>query len=206
MPNGCGVWPPTRWSDCGGRWPLAVLLDSRQGAPLGIPPARSAGDDPGGADRWRRPASVFADVAGQHPRCDGSGAGDRRLRKRFAIGRMRIVADRGMISAETIAALEQRGLPYILGVHECTDKLVREIVLNDAAPFVPLTIGKRGKQTDYSAKSVTLAGTRYTVCVNHHAETDAAERTATQAALERQPKRQGIGRQHRLSPLPQDLG
>lgn len=132
---------------------------------------------------------MFADLAGQHPRCDGSGAGDRRLRKRFAIGRMRIVADRGMVSAETIAALEQRGLLYILGVHECTDKLVREIVLNDAAPFVPLTIGKRGKQTDHTAKSVTLARDTLHVCVNHQAEKDAAERTATQAALERQPKR-----------------
>jgi transposase len=33
-----------------------------------------------------------------------------RLRQRFAIGRVCIVADRGMISAETIAALEARGL------------------------------------------------------------------------------------------------
>jgi transposase len=70
-----------------------------------------------------------------------------------------------MISGETIAALEQRGLLYLLGVRERTDKLVRDVVLNDAAPFVPLTIEKRGKQTDYSAKSVTLAGTRYIVCV-----------------------------------------
>ena len=62
-----------------------------------------------------------------------------RLRRRFAIGRVCIVADRGMISAETIAALEARGLLYILGVRERTDKLVRDVVLNDAAPFVPLT-------------------------------------------------------------------
>ena len=52
-----------------------------------------------------------------------------------------------MISAETIAALEERGLLYILGVRERTDKLVRHVVLNDAAPFVPLAINKRGKQT-----------------------------------------------------------
>jgi transposase len=67
-----------------------------------------------------------------------------RLRRRFAIGRVCVVADRGMISAETIAALEQRGLLYILGVRERTDKLVRDVVLNDAAPFVPLIIEKRG--------------------------------------------------------------
>ena len=113
-----------------------------------------------------------------------------RLRKRFSIGRICIVADRGLISAETIAALEARDLLYILGVRERTDKLVREVVLNDTAPFVPLTIEKRGKQTDYSAKSVKLAGTRYIVCINHQeAEKDAAARASILASLERQLKR-----------------
>ena len=41
-----------------------------------------------------------------------------RLRKRFGIGRVCVVADRGMISAATIAALEERGLDYILGARE----------------------------------------------------------------------------------------
>src|ERR1044071_1043872 len=90
-----------------------------------------------------------------------------RLRKRFAIGRVCIVADRGMISTEAIAALEARGLLYILGARERTDKLVRDVVLNDAAPFVPLTIEKRGKDIEYSAKAVTLGGARYIVCINH---------------------------------------
>ena len=39
-----------------------------------------------------------------------------RLRKRFSINRVCVVADRGMISAETIAELEARKLLYILGV------------------------------------------------------------------------------------------
>ena len=46
-----------------------------------------------------------------------------RLRKRFAVRRVCVVADRGMISAETIAELEARGLLYILGVRERNDKL-----------------------------------------------------------------------------------
>ena len=113
-----------------------------------------------------------------------------RLRRRFAIGRVCIVADRGMISAETIAALEARGLLYILGVRERTDKLVRDVVLNDAAPFVPLIVEKRGRETDYGAKAVTLGGARYIVCVNHQeAEKDAAERTAILTALERHLRR-----------------
>ena len=49
-----------------------------------------------------------------------------RLRHRFGIGRVCVVADRGMIAAATLAALEERGLEYILGARERSDKLVRE--------------------------------------------------------------------------------
>src|ERR1700704_4120657 len=93
-----------------------------------------------------------------------------RLRKRFSIGRVCIVADRGMISAETIAELEARGLFYILGVRERTDKLVRELVLDDPAPFVPLVMKKRGKEIDYEAKTVMLAGGGHNVCRRNHPE------------------------------------
>src|SRR3954453_11709980 len=63
-----------------------------------------------------------------------------RLRSRFAIGRVCVVADRGMISAPTIAALEERGLEYVLGARERTDSLVRTVVLADQKPFTPLCI------------------------------------------------------------------
>jgi hypothetical protein len=110
-----------------------------------------------------------------------------RLRRRFAIARVRVVADRGLISAETLAELEARRLLYILGVRERTDKLVRELVLDDPAPFVPLVMSKRGKQVDYEAKAVMLAGRRYIVCRNHQeAQKDAADRISILAALERQ--------------------
>ncbi len=110
-----------------------------------------------------------------------------RLRRRFAIARVCVVADRGLISAETLAELEARRLLYILGVRERTDKLVRDLVLDDAAPFVPLVMSKRGKPVDYEAKAVTLAGRRYIVCRNHQeAEKDAADRASILAALERQ--------------------
>jgi hypothetical protein len=113
-----------------------------------------------------------------------------RLRERFAIRRVCVVADRGMISAETIAALEERKLEYILGVRERSDKRVRELVLADEAPFVPLAVDKRGKTVEYGAKAVELGGTRYIVCVNHNqAAKDAAERAAILESLERQLKR-----------------
>jgi hypothetical protein len=48
-----------------------------------------------------------------------------RLRTRFGVGRLCVVADRGMISTETIAALEERKLEYILGVRERSSAEVR---------------------------------------------------------------------------------
>jgi hypothetical protein len=113
-----------------------------------------------------------------------------RLRRRFAIGRICVVADRGMISAETAAALEERDLLYLLGTRERSDKVVREVVLGDTAPCVPLTITKRGHEADYEAKAVTVGDRRYILCRNHQeAERDAATRQAILANLQRQLSR-----------------
>jgi hypothetical protein len=110
-----------------------------------------------------------------------------RLRRRFAIGRICVVADRGMISAETIAELEARKLFYLLGTRERTDRVVRDVVLADTAPCVPLTITKRGHEIDYEAKAVTVGGRRYILCRNHQEATqDAATRDAILTSLERQ--------------------
>jgi hypothetical protein len=115
-----------------------------------------------------------------------------RLRRRFGIGRVCVVADRGMISAPTLAALEARGLEYVLGVRERTLKEVRTLVLDDDGPFVPLTIPRQGRpDTELEAKAVTLAGRRYIVCRNRaEAEKDAADREAIVAHL-RQALRRG---------------
>ena len=110
-----------------------------------------------------------------------------RLRERFAIGRICVVADRGMISAETVTALEKRALLYLLGTRERTDKVVRDLVLTDSAPCVPLTVTKRGHEIDYEAKAVTVGDRRFILCRNlQEAERDAAAREAILANLERQ--------------------
>jgi Transposase DDE domain len=101
-----------------------------------------------------------ADVTTLVPVVDG-------LRRRFGIGRVCVVADRGMISAATIAALEERGLEYILGVRERSSKEVRDIVLADPLPSVPLTVPHKGRpDTDLQAKEVSHQGRRYIVCRN----------------------------------------
>jgi transposase len=113
-----------------------------------------------------------------------------RLKKRFAIERVCVVADRGMISEETIAVLQTRGLLYILGVRERNSTIVRDLVLKDGAPFVPLTLERRSRQIDYGAKAVTLGGTRYIVCINHEeAAKDKADREAILKNLKRDLKK-----------------
>jgi hypothetical protein len=113
-----------------------------------------------------------------------------RLRRRFGIGRVCVVADRGMISAETIAGLETRGLDYILGAREHTDKLVRQIVLDDQTPFVPLAIDRRQGATQLFVKEVKRAGVRYVVCRNEsEAANDRAMREAIVATLDAQLRR-----------------
>lgn len=110
-----------------------------------------------------------------------------RLRRRFGIGRVCVVADRGMISAQTLAALEARGLEYVLGVRERSAKEVRTLVLDDAGRFVPLVIPRQGRpDTELEAKAVTFDGRRYIVCRNRaEAEKDAADREAIVASLRR---------------------
>jgi len=114
-----------------------------------------------------------------------------RLRRRFGIGRVCVVAawsetcsrPSGMISAQTLAALEARGLESVLGVRERSAKEVRTLVLNDDAPFVPLVIpvGRSGRgwgpvpqpdrptgrpDTELEAKAVTFDGRRYILRFN----------------------------------------
>jgi hypothetical protein len=114
-----------------------------------------------------------------------------RLRGRFAIGRVCIVADRGMISAATLEGLEQRGLEYILGARERTDRLVREVVLADERPFTPLLVERaNGAETQLFAKEVRHERRRYIVCRNEaEAEKDRADRQAILTGLEQQLQR-----------------
>jgi transposase len=113
-----------------------------------------------------------------------------RLRGRFGITRVCVVADRGFIAQATITGLEERSLEYILGARERTDALVRRMVLADAAPFVPLFIERAAGETQLFIKEVKVAGQRYVVCRNEaEAEKDRAERQAIVAGLEQQLSR-----------------
>src|SRR5215207_4142648 len=112
-----------------------------------------------------------------------------RLRHRFGITRACVVADRGMIAEATIAALDERGFEYVLGVRERTDTRVRK-VLDDTRPFTPLLIERTRGETQLFIKEVQVEGIRYIAARNEaEAEKDAADRAAIIAALDQQLKR-----------------
>jgi hypothetical protein len=116
-----------------------------------------------------------------------------RLRQRFRVRRVSIVADRGMISASTMAALESEELDcnYILGARMRSVKAVSERVLADRGRFQEIT-PERKTSKDPSAlkvKEVIIDDRRYIVCLNEEQRRkDAADRQAIVKHLREQLK------------------
>jgi transposase len=117
-----------------------------------------------------------------------------RIRKRFQVARFCLVADRGMISKETMKTLDDpnTGLPYILGVRMRQAKEVREQVLADTRKFQEVRPeGKSSKDpSPLQVKEVPVNGRRFIVCLNpKEARKDQADREAILASLEEQLKK-----------------
>jgi transposase len=114
-----------------------------------------------------------------------------RLKQRFGIGTLSIVADRGMVSRGTVEALrsEDRQVHYILGARLRSVKEVREEVLSRPGRY-RVVHGPRESAKDPSplqVKDVRVGGRRYVVCLNEEqARKDRADREAILAALESQ--------------------
>jgi hypothetical protein len=117
-----------------------------------------------------------------------------RLRKRFAIRRVCVIADRGMISQHTIEQLQsrERGVNYILGARLRSVKEIREKVLSHPGRYRQVR-GPKVKSDDPSplqVKNVRIDERRYVICLNpDQAKKDRADREAIVAALEEQLKR-----------------
>lgn len=117
-----------------------------------------------------------------------------RLKKRFSINRVCIVADRGMISAKTIAALEDpdNRTPYILGVRMRRVKKVADQVLSHPGSYrhIRPESSDPQKPSPLKVKQVDIDGTRYIVCVNARQQRkDAADRHAIVESLAEQIKK-----------------
>ena len=115
-----------------------------------------------------------------------------RLRTRFNIGTVCIVADRGMISKNTIATLEKtEGVEYILGVRMRNSKEAKEEVLSRGGRYqevYPKSADPKAP-SPLKVKEVRVGGRRYIVCHNEdQAKKDAADREAIIKSLEDQLK------------------
>jgi len=106
----------------------------------------------------------------------------KRLLSRFGIDRICVVSDRGMISAETLAYLEEEKISYILGARMRRSKEVNEEVLSRGGRYREVhPEGSSIKDpSPLKVKDVVLlGGHRYIVCLNEkQARKDAADRQA----------------------------
>jgi len=111
-----------------------------------------------------------------------------RLRTRFRIGRVTVVADRGMMAQTSIQLLtDDRDAPfdYILGCKLRRDAEVQAAVLVRPGRYHPVA-------PNLEVKEVTVGDRRYVVCRNpEEAARDAAARTALVSHLETTLARQG---------------
>jgi len=111
-----------------------------------------------------------------------------RVRKRFNTGQFCIVADRGMISAETLKELESlgRNISYILGARMRKVNVVKLDVLSRAGRYKEV-YPESNRSNDPSAlkvKEVRVDGARYIVCINpRQARKDRKDRESIIASM-----------------------
>ncbi len=116
-----------------------------------------------------------------------------RIKNRFHVVKFCIVADRGMISRDTLQVLESpdNAIPYILGERMRKVKEVKEEVLSRAGRYHEVhPEGKTSKDpSPLKVKEVWSGDKRYIVCLNpKQARKDAQDREAIIKSLEEQLK------------------
>ena len=116
-----------------------------------------------------------------------------RMRRRFRIREVCVVADRGMISDDTITELESAQPPvrYILGVRMRRQNEVSEAILRHRGAWEEIQPErKRAKDPQpLKLKDLEIGTRRYVVCLNEEQRRkDAHDRTAIVEALKKQLK------------------
>ena len=114
-----------------------------------------------------------------------------RLQSRFSVGQFCVVADRGMISANTLAKLDADETPYILGTRMRKVKRINTEILTRAGRYSEVypESSDRRKPAPLKVKEVIHEGVRYIVCLNERqARKDATDREAIVESLKRKLK------------------
>ncbi len=117
-----------------------------------------------------------------------------RLRERFDIHDVCVVADRGMISEKMISELSQRGIHYILGARLRNVKEIRETVLSRGGRYHQLHGPRQHSKSPspLKVKQVLVGDRRYIVCHDEEqARKDRADRDAIPKKLREQLKQGG---------------
>jgi transposase len=115
-----------------------------------------------------------------------------RIRKRFGINSFCVVADRGMISADTVEELEGRHIAYILGTRMRRVNEIKFDVLSRGGRYSEVyPEGLTSKDpSPLKVKEILHNDKRYIVCMNtRQARKDAADRQAIIASLKEQLKK-----------------
>jgi len=110
-----------------------------------------------------------------------------RIRNRFNVGQFCIVADRGMISNNTMAELDGNNIPYILGARMRRVNEIKRAVLSRAGRYREVyPEGRLSKDpSPLKVKEVIIEGNRYIVCFNRRqARKDALDRQAITDSLQ----------------------
>lgn len=108
------------------------------------------------------------------------------LRKRFAVQRVVVVCDRGMVAKKTLAQLEAAGFDYIVGMKMRGFLEVRAEVLARAGRYHVV-------RDNLHVKEVRVDDRRYVVCFNpEEAAKDRQDRDALVAAIEKKLARGGV--------------
>ncbi|MFZ5898689.1 MAG: IS1634 family transposase [Bacillota bacterium] len=110
----------------------------------------------------------------------------RRLKYRFQINRVIIVADRGTVSEKTLAVLDEAGFNYILGMRLRRVKEIADVILRHPGRYQVVA-------ENLHVKNVRHEGKRYVICYNpEEAKRDATLREEVLKSLERKLKAAGL--------------
>jgi transposase len=113
-----------------------------------------------------------------------------RLKKRFSVDLFCLVADRGMISSETLQGLDERDIPYILGSRMRKNTEIRNDVLLRGRRYKEIYPETKSGPSPLKVKEVWVDDRRYIVCLNEkQARKDAQDRQNIVASLKEQLKK-----------------
>lgn len=113
-----------------------------------------------------------------------------RMRAKFRVREVCVVADRGFVSEATIQAMEAMEPPvhYVIGVRMRRSKEVGEVVLRNRSPWQEVT-PERVRSKDpapLKVKDLEVEGRRYVVCLNEEEKRkDAHDRAAILESLQK---------------------